>query len=317
MDYLSVKATVRYLRRSLCKGDVLFLFIGKQLKWTLEFIAAAKYKGAFCVRDLCELPYGTGKETERTIRLRKATNEKQIRLLDGVISISEALKNYALCFSSPRCHHIKVPILVEFEHFVVTERKNEGDCPFIFHAGTLSSQKDGIVGMLEAFGLARQRLGISVKYVITGSLDETPDAVQIKSIMDKYDLSDSVEFIGYLNHDQVKSYLEKASLVVSNRPDSRQNYYGFSTKLGEYLASGVPVVTTDWGEAVNWLRDGESAYITEPGNTDELAEAMIRAFSNPEEAVRIGKNGQEVCRNSFDYKRWSGPLIDFLNNLEN
>ena len=94
-----------------------------------------------------------------------------------------------------------------------------------------------------------------------------------------------------------------------------QDYYGFSTKVGEYLASGTPLITTRWGEVINWLVDGESAYIVEPENVSILADTIIRVFNNPEESRRIGQKGQEVCKKCFDYRDWSKILADFFHHL--
>lgn len=313
-DFFDRHRTKRYLLHNLKKGDVLFLFTGTT-KRNLLYINIARSKGAFCVRDLCELPYATVTETEETIRLRKESTEKQFPLFDGIISISDALFDFAKANTSSTCKHIKVPIMVEYEHYRMEDHSSEAEIPYIFHAGSLLQQKDGILGMIEAFGMAKQQLKVPIKYVLTGSIEASSHPVEIRKLIEQYHLEDSVEFVGYLFRDQVKEYLSRASLVISNRPKSQQDYYGFSTKVGEYLASGTPLITTRWGEAANWLKDGESAYIVEPENTEALANAIVRVFTNPEEAHRIGLAGQELCRRSFDYLNWSKPLVDFLNSL--
>lgn len=307
--------TERYLANKLKKGDVLFLFMGGNVNRMLRFMKVAKDKGAFCVRDLCELPYGTGAETEQAIRMRKKTIEKQFPKLDGIISISDALFKMAKTYTLSSCRHLKVPIMVEYEHYCVVHNSDAADIPYLFHAGTLSQQKDGIIGMIEAFGIAKQRLNKPIKYILTSSIDASSHPDELKRIIAKYQLEDSLDFVGYLNRDQIKDYLSKASLVISNRPRSKQDYYGFSTKLGEYLASGTPLLMTNWGEAVNWLENGKSAYITEPEDTESLADAIVNVFTHPEESRQIGLAGQEVCRKCFDYRNWSHTLVGFMNQL--
>ena len=315
MQFYTLLKTKWFIRQNLQKGDVLFFFMVAKMGWVLRFMKAAKRKNAYCVRDLCELPLVTRAETENAIRLRKATIEKQFPKLDGIISISNALFNLAKTYTPSTCKHIKVPIMVEYEHYVVNNRSTQEPMPYIFHAGSLTQQKDGILGMIEAFGIAKQKLSMPVKYVLTGKIEQSSHPVELKSIINKYHLEDSIEFVGFLMRNQVKEYLSHASLVISNRPKSKQDYYGFSTKVGEYLASATPLITTKWGEAVNWLKDGESAYIIEPENTEALADTIIHVFDNPDKALRIGLNGQEVCHRCFDYRSWSQPLVDFLKHL--
>ena len=314
-DRIDQWRTDQYLRQVLNKGDVLFFYMGGYVQLMLRYMRTAHANEAFCVRDLCELPFGTGSETKMAIRLRKVTIEKQFPRLDGIISISDSLLNLARTNALPTCKHIKIPIMVEYEHYCISKKVSDTEVPYIFHAGTLYQQKDGILGMIEAFGMAKQRLQMPIKYILTGTIDASPQSKEIHWLIKKYKLEDSLEFVGYLVREQIKEYLCKASLVISNRPKSKQDYYGFSTKVGEYLASGTPLITTNWGEAANWLRDGESAYIVEPEDTSALANAIVQAFSKPAEAYRIGKVGQELCQRCFDYRVWSMPLVDFMKSL--
>ena len=305
-----------YLKRMLKKGDVLFFYMAGRADLILRYMNIAHKCGVFCVHDLCELPYGAGIETENTIKMRKFSLSQVFPLFDGVVSISDTLMELAKQYTKPSCLHIKVPILVDFNQFYLADKSVKAQVPYIFHAGTLYQQKDGILGMIEAFGKAKQRINFPIKYILTGELSASSHPDKLKALIRRYQLEDSVEFVGYLYRDQIIKYLQSASLVISNRPKSQQDYYGFSTKVGEYLASGTPLLTTNWGEAMNWLEDGKSAYIVEPENTDALADAIVQVFNNMDESRKIGLAGQEVCRKCFDYRNWSKPLVEFLNQLD-
>lgn len=314
-DRIEVWKTERFLKHNLEKGDVLLLYMGQYIKQSLRFMRVAHSIGAFCIRDLCELPFGTGAETKKAIRLRKLTLEKQFPLLEGIISISDALLNLARTYASPSCKHIKVPILVDFAHYYLPDQSSEVKVPYIFHSGTLFEQKDGILGMIEAFGKVVKQLPMPILFVSTGNIDKSPHNEKINRLIKQYQLDDKLFFTGYLSDSELRDYLGKASLVIINKYNTQQNHYCFSTKLGEYLAAAKPVIITNVGEAMNWLTNTESAYIVEPEDTDALAESIIRVFTKPEEARRIGLEGQKVCRSNFDYRNWSQPMVDFFENL--
>lgn len=319
-DRIDEIRTGRYLKENLCKGDVLFLYMGlykgAKIKLMHHLMYVAHKNKAYCVRDLCELPYATGAETEMAIRKRYYVLRYHFPKFDGIISISDALLNLAQKYTRASCKHIKVPIMVEYEHYGVAAKPAVAhDVPYIFHAGTLFQQKDGILGMIEAFGIAKQRLNSPIKYILTGSIESSSHPVELRQLIDKYQIANSLEFVGYLNRDQIKEYLTHASLVISNRPKSKQDYYGFSTKVGEYLASGTPLLMTNWGEAVNWLDNGKSAFIVEAEDTQALAEVIVYVFNHPEKSRNIGLCGQAVCRNIFDFRNWSKTMLEFLNQL--
>ena len=311
-DRLDVWKTERFLKGHLQKGDVLFLYMPLHVKQMLHFVKVAYKCKAFSATDLCELPYGTGAETQKAIHFRKITLEKLFPKLDGIISISDALMNLAKQYTTPNCKHIKVPILVDFEKFYMSDHSTDVDIPYIFHSGTLTQQKDGILGMIEAFGKAVRQLPMPIRFISTGSIDKSPHKEKINRLIKQYQLDDKLFFTGYLCDSELHDYLSKASLVIINKYNTQQNNYCFSTKLGEYLAASKPVIITNVGEAMNWLTNAESAYIVEPENTEALAEAIIHVFNNPEEARLIGLVGQEVCRNCFDYHNWSKPLVNFF-----
>lgn len=317
-DRLDIWRTKRYLKRNLQKGDVLFFYMDRSVELTLMYMRVAHSKGALCVRDLCELPYGTGAETKKSIRLREITFTKQFPKLDGIISISDSLLNLAKKYSSPTCEHIKVPILVDYNQYYLPDKSNSVETPYIFHAGTLYEQKDGILGMIEAFGEVTQILKTPIKFISTGDINKTHEYEkrQIEEMITRYHLENKLQFIGYISSDELKDYLSKASLVIINKYSTQQNEFCFSTKVGEYLAAAKPIIITNVGEAMNWLANGENAYVIEPGNVTELTNTIVYVLTHLEESNKVGKAGQEVCRRCFDYRAWSKPLNEYMITLK-
>lgn len=62
----------------------------------------------------------------------------------------------------------------------------------------------------------------------------------------------------------------------------------------EALASGVPVVGTRVDGAAEVVRDGVTGFLTEPGDVRALAERVLHVLAHPEEAKRMGRNGQAL-----------------------
>lgn len=303
-----------YLIKNLKKNDIVFGFCSG-VNFVNSIIKITHNKKAKYVKELCELPFGYGKETKDTIKKRDSFLKSQFPLCDGIIAISDTLYTLAQKHCSPQCKIIKIPILVDYKHCFLEDRSSESTVPYIFHAGTLYEQKDGVLGMFEAFGKASNNLSEPIHFISTGNPKESPQHHEILNIINQYQISDKLTFTGYLYRDQISDYLSKASLVVINKHPNPQNLYGFSTKLGEYLAAGKPVIITNVGEAMNWLKDGESAYIIEPNDTDSLAKAIVDAFNNSEKRKMIGINGQKICKECFDYRNYGAKLQHFFNSI--
>jgi glycosyltransferase involved in cell wall biosynthesis len=62
----------------------------------------------------------------------------------------------------------------------------------------------------------------------------------------------------------------------------------------EALASGVPVVGTRVDGAAEVVREGLTGFLTEPGDVRALAERVLHVLAHPEEAKRMGRNGQAL-----------------------
>lgn len=315
-DWRDKKSTISYLNNKLSKDDIVFLYFGREVEYSLELIKLAKKKKAYIVRDLCELPYGTGAETEQTVRKRKISLEQQFPKLDGFICISDTLLALAKEYGSKNAQYIKIPILVDYKKFYMEDLSAKSEIPYIFHCGTLYEQKDGILGMIEAFGKAVSRINSPVKFVLTGKLEKSPHKREIDQLIQKYNLNNKIIFTGYLSYDELRDRLSKASLVIINKYETQQNHFCFSTKLGEYLAAAKPVIITQVGEAMNYLENGKNAIVVPPGNNEALADAILHAFNDTEYLKKIGKAGQLVCQNNFDYRVQGEVLKGFMTSLK-
>lgn len=315
-DYLDKERLKRYLKKVLHPKDVVFGYAGQDVNYIISIINIAHDNGAYFVRDLCELPYGTRTETLKAIKGRKAILEQQFPLCDGIISISEALQNLAKIYVNDNCKLQKIPILVDYEQYKLEDFSSEVNTPYIFHSGTLYEQKDGILGMIEAFGIAVQQLKSPLNFISTSKIEYSPHASEIKKLIEKYNLDERIRFTGYLTNAELKQYLSHASLVIINKYQTQQNYYCFSTKLGEYFAAGKPVIITNVGEAMNWLMHKKNAYIVEPSNVEKLSQAIIYLISDSNERFSIAKNGRELCKQSFDYRVYGELLESFFYRLK-
>lgn len=314
-DKFDAYRLISFLNNKLQKGDIVLGYLGHYSFFINKVIDVIHKKGAKFVRELCELPYATKKESKRNILLRKKVFLKQFPKCDGFIAISEALCNIANRYKSSKAKIIKIPILVDYKKYDLDDDSINTDIPYIFHSGTLYEQKDGILGMIEAFGIASKKSLSPIRFILTGKKEDSPHFIQLNYLINKYQLNDKIQFTGYLSEHDLRTFLSKASLVIINKYVTEQNKYCFSTKLAEYLAAGKPVIITNVGEAINWLKNNESAYIVEPENTSCLAEKIIQAFTNNNERNNIAKQGKIVCKDNFDYRIYGTKLLAFFQSI--
>ena len=308
-------ATLIYLLSHLKKGDAVFIYV-RGIFWNKWICRIAHFKGAKVAVDICELPYfPQGEDTKVTLRNRKNYERNVLSRVDGIVPISDALSEYAKKCIRKDCKIVKVPILVDFTQYDMDDKSFESEIPYIFHSGTLFEQKDGILGMIEAFGKACKQLDKPIRFISTGNKEKSPHATEIDALIQKYNLQDKVIFTGYLSDEDLKDHLRKASMVIINKAPNQQNTYCFSTKLGEYMAAGKAIIITCVGEAMNWLTDVKDALVIPPSENDTLVDAIVRLFSDDELRKTLGENARETCRKSFDYRSWGNVMKQKFQNL--
>ena len=88
-------------------------------------------------------------------------------------------------YKKARAQVLKIPIMVDFEKYFLPDRSSEAQVPYIFHSGTLLEQKDGILGIVEAFGIASQKTPFPIKFISTGNKDQSPHKVAINKLIKK------------------------------------------------------------------------------------------------------------------------------------
>ena len=312
--YLQMCLLLRLLG-TLNAGDYICSYINKNNFFRRVMIALTHWKGAYFISQLCELPYGTGKETPSAIKGRNYEYQHLFPRYDGIIAISDALVKLAKQYCSPKCVVEKVPILVDYEKYDLEDHSKEAEYPYIFHSGTLFEQKDGILGMIEAFGKATKRLSIPLHFISTGQKEKSPHYDDIEKLIEKYQIQDRIHFVGYLSNEELREALSKASLVIINKYPTQQNVYCFSTKLGEYMAAGKPLIITRVGEAMNWIKENKDAVVVEPQNTEELTDAIVDLINNPLKRSGIGCHAKQTCQKAFDYSNYGIVLAGMLNMI--
>ncbi|MFN8209094.1 MAG: glycosyltransferase family 4 protein [Bacteroidales bacterium] len=235
------------------------------------------------------------------------------RLLDGMIVITKALDQYFRKFLRKNVPSYILPILVEVDRFSNTEGNRPG-YSYLAYCGSMEGEKDGLPDLIRAFHLLAAEFP-KEKLVLIGSTGFDGFAALKQRVVDP-GLADRVVFTGRIERDQLPGWLKGARALVLARPANKQAEGGFPTKLGEYLATGRPVVVTRTGEIPEFLTDMKDAYLATPGDPEDVAAKLRLLLSSPEQAERIGKEGLETARRCFGYKEQAEKMGEFFTSLK-
>ncbi len=217
---------------------------------------------------------------------------------DRLFVISTCLRDY---FIENGVSNDKITIvnsIVDTSRFEGIEKQ---ECePYFAYCGNGNNKKDKVDELIKVFARVAARHEDIKFYIIGPTKQVYKDEKDNVQLVHELGLDERVVFTGMKPASEVPQLLVNAKALFLTRPDTLQNRAGFSTKLGEYLASGNPVVAAGVGDIPLYLIDHENAFLFEPGDFSAVEDAMEYILANPEAANKIGLAGKLAAETHFN-----------------
>jgi glycosyltransferase involved in cell wall biosynthesis len=203
-----------------------------------------------------------------------------------------AINDYALRQYQGRTraqfYRINVPIGEVF--FQVAGRTP--DPHTLLMVGGINERKDPRL-MLQALAFVRQAVP-DVVLRIAGRPLAGPFGARVQQAIDHLGLAAHVQFLGSLDQPQLaQAYAAAAVTVLSSRQETSP------AVLMEAMAARRPVVATAVGGVAEIVADGQSGYVTPPGDAAALAERVQRLLLDPAAAASMGAAGRILAEANY------------------
>lgn len=287
------------------------------LVWVLfPFILTARKHRIKTLHERTEYPFVvTGRSFISRLGLLLYT-KYVLRKFDGLYVISKSLKKYFNELLTNKVPIEVINMIVDPSRFenVITDLNNN---KYIAYCGTLQGDKDGVDILIKAFGkaLSTGKINNNLKLYLIGDNSDIQLQKRLRDIAEENHCQKNIIFTGKVDRDKVPSLLTNASALVLSRPNNKQAEGGFPTKLGEYLATGNPVIITKVGAISEFLMDGENAFIAIPNSVDSFSDKIHEVFSNYAKACQIGERGKKLVYCSFNYYHEALRLAKFIETI--
>jgi colanic acid/amylovoran biosynthesis glycosyltransferase len=157
--------------------------------------------------------------------------------------------------------------------------------------------------LLEAFATARER-GLEARLRIVG---EGPERPRLEARIQELGLADCCTLVGALGGADVDAEYEAAhAFVLSSRVE------GLPVTLMEAFAHALPAVAPRLAGIPELVGDGESGWLFETGDGEDLARALLDLANDDAERRVRGARGRERVRALHDASRNAGELRDLF-----
>lgn len=161
------------------------------------------------------------------------------------------------------------------------------DSPIIMHSGALHKFYD-VDLLISAFSLVKKAYP-KARCLIVGKGE---DMNRLKRLSKRLRLDNSLIFTGWIPDNQYTLILAMADIFVVPLRDRLAHRAACHVKVTEYMSMGKPVIVGKVGEATNYIEHMKSGILVNPGDTEQLADAIIKVLQDKDLAGILGKNAR-------------------------
>jgi len=228
-----------------------------------------------------------------------------------IVTVSEPLKADLLELDIPEEKILVNPNRVDPQKFnpktMTNEECNElkrslgigNDKVIVGFSGTFG-EWHGIPQLTEAIDkILKSASSTNINFLLIGAGKFKPEA---ESQIGHYE---NVTFTGVVPYSDIQKHLAICDILVSphNPQVDGREFFGSPTKVFEYMAMGKGIVASNLGQIGEVLKHDYSAVLVEPGNVDQLVEAILKLAGDKELREQLGKRAREDVVANYTWEK--------------
>jgi glycosyltransferase involved in cell wall biosynthesis len=174
---------------------------------------------------------------------------------------------------------------------------NDKDGAYVAFVGRISKEK-GVHVLLDA-----ARMCPDIPFRLAGRINPSfrlPDPIP-----------PNVQLVGFLQNDDLSGFYRRSRLFVS----TSVCFETFGISVAEAMLYSKPVIVSRIGVFPEFVRDGVTGLLSEPGNAEDLASKITYLWENPELANKMGSAGREHALKAYSRETYYEKLITILGGV--
>lgn len=136
---------------------------------------------------------------------------------------------------------------------------------------------------------------------------------KLKTLAKKLDISDKVIFFGPKKYEEIPLMISKCGIGLATFPKTELMRYAFSFKVIEYMAAGLPVIATDFGDTGKIIQKYKCGVLVEC-TPESIADGIKKLLKDKEYMVTLAENARRFSK-EFDLKPLAQREIKILSEL--
>ncbi len=227
-----------------------------------------------------------------------------LRKADCVITYCNSLRRKVIeIFRLDPARVVHIPNGVEPQYFRAKDHLREQlgirDSPAVIYVGRFSEVK-GIFEFLESIPSILRRVP-DAKFLFVGCNSALP------KFLSRHEIEMSCMCVQHVPYNKVGAYYRSADVHVA-----LSKVYGYQKTVLESLASGTPVVTSDYPDARRLV--GSAGLFTDPNKPEMVAAAVCQALEDDELRINARSRSKEIMR-QYTWRKAAERIQDVYSHL--
>lgn len=184
---------------------------------------------------------------------------------------------------------------------------------FIYSGGITESR--GALNIIKAIKIV-QEIHPEIKVVFIGRYSPEKLKLELAELIDEFKLHSNVILFPFIDYQSVFKFYNESKIGLIPWLPYEALKMKLPIKIFEYMAFGLPIIGSNFGQIKNYIEDENSGILVDPLKPDQISKAMIELLSNDKLYAKLSLNGREATLNKFnwdiEFKRLLGFYLKFL-----
>jgi glycosyltransferase involved in cell wall biosynthesis len=246
---------------------------------------------------------------KRLYGVAKTVERKFLEWADAIVVLSPAYRRVLESQDTTRSKPIaSIPTCVDLGRFSPTEESPKYHLVYCGSLGTVYWM-DGMV----AFFRALRRRCPEARWLLVSQSDRS----QLDSLCRKYGIPGDAYEVYRAAPSTVPGFLKQARFGIAFYREGVSSMGRCPTKLGEYLACGLPVVMNtavgEWGELVE--REGSGVLVAEDPTDVEFDRAAEQLLQLEQDVPGLGRRCRRLAERFFDLRQGAQQYVELYRQV--
>ncbi len=185
--------------------------------------------------------------------------------------------------------------------------------PEIFYIGQISINRC-IEQVLETIYLLKE-LYPNIKLHLFGYFSSKDFQRKLEVLIKEYDLEGNVLKYGMTSFNEAAEIAKNAIVGIALLKDIGDYKISYPTKMFEYMASGLPVITSNFEHCLSVINSTKAGFGVNPEIVQEIFEIINWFIQNPKKAKEMGKLGKEAIQKQYNWESEAEKLVKFYQKV--